>query len=40
MFVDDFEEKNNDSVLILRQISSIVSNKQSAEKNLNIMMIK
>jgi len=41
MFVDDFEKKeNNDSILILKQTSSVVSNKQSAEKNLSVMMIK
>jgi len=40
MFVDDFEEKDNDSVLILKQISFVVSNKWSAEKNLSVMMIK
>jgi len=40
MFVDDFKEENNNSVFILKQTSSIVSNKQSAEKNLSVMMIK
>ncbi len=40
MFVDDFKEENNNSVFILKQTSSVVSNKQSAEKNLSVMMIK
>jgi len=38
--VNDFEEENNDSVLILKWASFIVSNKWSAEKNLSVMMIK
>jgi len=40
MFVNDFEEENNDNVLILKQTSSVVSNEWSAEKNLSVMMIK
>jgi len=41
MFVNDFEKKeNNNNVFILKQISSVVLNKQSAEKNLSAMMIK
>jgi len=40
MFVDDFKEKNNNSVLILRQASSVVLNKWSAKKNLSVMIIK
>jgi len=40
MFIDDLKEKNNNNVLILRQTSSVVSNKQFAEKNLSIMIIK
>jgi len=40
MFIDDLEKKNNDSVFILRQTFFVVSNKQSAEKNFNVMMIK
>jgi len=40
IFVDDLEKENNDSVLILKQTSSVVSNKWSAEKNLSVMMIK
>jgi len=39
-FIDNLEEENNDSVLILRQAFSVVSNKQFAEKNLSVMMIK
>jgi len=41
MFVNDLEkEENNDSVFILKQTSSVVLNKWSAEKNLSVMMIK
>jgi len=39
-FVNDLKEENNDSVLTLKHVSSVVLNKQSAEKNLNVMMIK
>jgi len=40
MFVNDFKEKNNNSVFILKQTSFIVLSKQSAEKNLSVMMIR
>jgi len=40
MFVDDLEKENNDSVFILKQTSSVVLNKWSAKKNLNVMIIK
>jgi len=41
MFVNDIEkEENNDSVFILKQVSSVVSNKQSAKKNLSVIIIK
>jgi len=40
MFVDNFEEENNDSVFISKQTSFVVSNKWSAKKNLSVMMIK
>jgi len=38
--VNDFKKENNNSVLILRQTSFVVLNKQSAEKNLSVMIIK
>jgi len=41
IFVHDLEkEENNNSVFISKQTFFVVSNKQSAEKNLSIMIIK